>query len=113
MQFVPLLALSLLVFKAVDFVRYLRAGNVNGWLTQLVAWAAGVGAVLLYAKSGFGISIGDFDLGHLNIWGQIVVGLNIGSAGSAWNDARKTFDSSASAAVPTLLPVSNASAANG
>lgn len=104
MDFVPLIALSLLVFKMVDFVRYLRAGDVNGWLTQLVAWTAGVAAVLLYAKSGFGVVIGDFNLAHLNIWGQIVIGLNIGSVGSAFNDARKTFDNSNSAAVPVLVP---------
>lgn len=104
MDFVPLIAMSLLVFKMVDFVRYLRAGDTNGWVTQLVAWAAGVGAVLLYAKSGFGVSIGDFNLAHLNIWAQVVVGLNIGSAGSAWNDARKTFDTHNSAAVPVLVP---------
>lgn len=113
MDFVPLVALSLLVFKTVDFVRYLRAGDVNGWLTQLVAWAAGVAAVLLYAKSGFSVSIGEFNMAHLNVWGQIVVGLNIGSAGSAFADARKTFDSHTSAAVPTLLPTAPGPAGNG
>ncbi len=113
MDFLPLAAMSLLVFKIVDFFRYLRAGDTNGWVTQLVAWAAGVAAVLLYARSGFSVSIGGFNLGHLNIWAQIVVGLNIGSAGSAWNDARKTFDVHNSAAVPTLLPTSNSPAVNG
>lgn len=113
MDFLPLAAMSLLVFKMVDFVRYLRAGDSNGWVTQLFAWAAGVIAVLLYAKSGFGVSVGGFNLGHLNIWAQIVVGLNIGSAGSAWNDARKTFDVHNSAVVPTLLPTRNNPATKG
>lgn len=106
MEFLPVLAMAALTLKVVDFLRYLRAGDMNGVFTQLAAWLAGVIVVLLVAQTDWadGIGVGDMSLGTINFWSLIFYGLSAGSAASTVKDGFKAIDNTNSAAIPTLVP---------
>lgn len=107
MDFAPLLAAVALIWKIVDFVKYLRVRNVDAVVTQLGVWVAGVGVTLLLAATNYsdGIVIGDLPLGELNLASLILLGLSIGSTASVLVDAKKAVDNTDSAAVPSSRPV--------
>lgn len=105
MDFVPLVVLTALVKKLVDTVKYLVAGDVNAVVTQLLAWAAGIGLAFVTANSDWGdaILVNGESLGTLNGWSLAFVGVNLASlAGFGW-DALKAIDGTNSATVPNLL----------
>ncbi len=106
MAFVPALAMIALIKKLVDFTRYAKAGDINGIITQLVAWAAGIAVFFLAAQSDWadGIEIGDRALSVLNGWSLVMAGLAAGSSASVFQDFLKSNDNTNSAAIPTLLP---------
>lgn len=109
MEFVPVAAMAILTLKLVDFLRYARAADLNGVLTQLCAWVGGVVVVLLVAQTDWarGIQIGDKSLHSLSFWSLIFVGLTTGSGASVIKDVGvKALDNSNSAAIPTLAPPS-------
>lgn len=105
MEFVPVLAMAALTLKLIDFGRYLRAGDANGVVTQLVVWLSGVIVTLMVAQTDWadGIAIGDMSLGTVNIWSLIFIGLSTGSGASLLKDTHKAVDSSNSSAIPTFL----------
>lgn len=105
MEFVPALALAALILKFMDFLRYLKAGDMNGVVSQLIVWASGVGALLLVAQTQWAgeISVGDTSLGRLGFWSVVFAGMSLASVASAGKDALKAVDSSNSAKIPTLL----------
>lgn len=105
LDFVPILALVILIKKMLDFLRYLSAQDWNAVVTQLIAWVGGVGGVMLAAQTDWagGIVIGDFTLENLSAWSLVFVGLTISSGASFIHDATKAVDNTDSAAVPTLL----------
>lgn len=102
MDFIPLLAAVTLVWKVVDFVKYLRARDVDNALTQAAVWLAGVAVTLLLAGTNFadGIVIGDVGVGTMNWQSLLLVGLSLGSTASALVDVKKAVDNTDSAAVP-------------
>lgn len=106
MDFIPALAMVALTVKAIDFMRYLRAGDMNGVFTQVAAWIAGVLVVILVAQTDWadGIAVGDMNLATLNIWSLIFYGLAAGSTASLAKDTLKSVDNSNSAAIPVLVP---------
>lgn len=105
MEFVPVLVLTALVKKIVDTVKYASAGDVNGAATQVVAWLAGVLVTVLAANSDFGgaIAVNGATLGTLNIWSQMLVGVNLASAAGVGWDVIKAVDNTNSAIIPNLL----------
>ncbi len=105
MDFVPLLVMLATVKKLVDFVRYAKAGDVNGIITQLVAWVAGFALAALVANTPWaaGLDFGGVTLAKMNIAAQLLVGLALGSSASFGTDLIKATDNSQSAAVPPLL----------
>lgn len=105
MSWVAGLAFLFLVKKFVDFLRYASARDVNGVVTQLVVWVAGVGAVLIAAQTGWAdqISFGSSSLGGLGTWSQVFLGLTLGSASSVLVDTLKSVDSTDSGIIPKLL----------
>ena len=106
MEFVPILLIMATVKKIVDLVRYLKAGDTNGWVTQLVAWAAGFAVVALAAHTPWaaGLDFGGHTLAGLGLAAQLLVGIAIGSATSAViHDTQKAADGWQSAAVPPLI----------
>lgn len=113
MEFVPVVVLAALVKKATDTIKYITNGDVNAFVTQLVVWAIGIAFTILFAHSDFGnsIEIAGTNLSGLNVWSQVLVGLNVASVGSVGWDAIKAFDNTDSAATPSLLPVKKANTA--
>lgn len=105
MQFVPLLLMVSVVKKAVDFVKYVTSGDINALVTQLVAWAVGVGLAFLAANSDWAetFDVNGQPLSALNGWSLVLVGVAIAStAGFGW-DTVKAIDDKNSAVVPDLL----------
>lgn len=109
MEFLPTVAMAVLTLKIVDFLRYARAADLNGVLTQLSSWIAGVVVVLLAAQTDWaaGINIGDKNLHTLGFWSLVFYGLSAGSGASIAKDGLKAVDNSNSAAIPTLVPSSS------
>lgn len=107
MEFVPAVAMLALILKVVDFLRYAKNADVNGVVTQLIVWVAGVGVMLLASKTVWanGIEIGDRPLSTLSFWSIVFAGMSIGSGASLVKDAFKSIDNHNSSAIPTLLPV--------
>ena len=105
-EFVPTVAMFALIVKLVDFLRYLRAGDLNGVLTQLSTWIGGVVVVLLVAQTAWadGIEVGDRPLSILDFWSQLFVGLTVASTASLVKDTLKSVDNSNTSKIPTLLP---------
>lgn len=105
MEFVPAVAMLALIVKVIDFLRYAKAGDTNGVLTQLITWVSGVLVLLLVAQTNWadGISIGDTVLSKLGFWSVVFAGLSLASSASVVKDTLKSVDNSNSSAIPTLL----------
>lgn len=105
MEFIPLVQMAALVFAVINFLKFLRAGDSNGWMTQLIVWVAGLVVVLLTAQTDFasGIPVGDQMLDTLNIASLIFLGLSISSIASFGVEVKKALDGSDSAAKPNLI----------
>ncbi len=105
-EFIPTVAMFALIVKLVDFLRYARAGDLNGVLTQLSTWIAGILVVLLVAQTEWanGIEVGDQPLSVLGFWSQLFVGLTVASTASLAKDTLKSVDNSNTSKIPTLLP---------
>lgn len=103
MDFVPLVAAVALIWKAVDFVRYLRARDIDSALTQAVVWVVGVLVAFLLAGTNWAgsIVIGDVQVGDMTWQSLVLIGLSLGSSASALVDFKKAVDNTDSAAVGT------------
>jgi hypothetical protein len=106
MEFIPAAAMLATVLKVIDFLRYARSGDLNGVLTQLCAWLAGVGVVLLVAETQWakGIEIGNIALANMGFWSLVFAGVQISSGASAVKDLSKAIDNNNTSQIPTLLP---------
>jgi hypothetical protein len=105
MEFVPLVALGLVVKTTVDILRYLKGRDWNGAGTLLIAWVGGLAAAALFAQTDWadGLMIGDQNLGALNAASLVVFGLVLGSAGAFANEFNAARDSNRSTAKPHLV----------
>lgn len=94
-----------LVKALVDFLKYVRASDTNGYVTQLAVCAAGIGTTLLIKMSDFanGFDVGGVPLDTANVGTVILAGLGLGSAAMLVNDVKQAVDSNDSAAKPHLL----------
>jgi hypothetical protein len=104
--FVPMLALVALVKKIVDFGKSVTNGDANAIVTQLVAWTAGVLAVVLFAKTDFAasVSFGDWNLAAMNFWTQLTVGLTIASSAGVVTDTLQAVNPADPRVDKKLLP---------
>ena len=101
-----------LVKSVVDLLKYFRAKDTNGWVTQIVVWLSGVGAAVLLAASDlaetFKLNDAGLTLGNANGATVALVGLGIGSSAMLANEFKKAIDRNDSAAKPDLVgPVSD------
>jgi hypothetical protein len=106
LEFVPILALGLVVYTLTNLVKYARARDWNGVLTLLAGWAIGVLAVWLVGATDWGatITVGGTKTLDLLGWAEkILVGLVVVSAASTVADLRKSFDNSDTATKPHLV----------
>ena len=105
MEFVPVVVLAALVLKFTDWLKLVSAKDWNAVITQLTAWAAGVGGVALVAQTDFAsaVPVGDFTLATLNGWSLIVAGLSLASTASVGYDFKRALDTTDSAKMPSLV----------
>lgn len=94
-----------LVKAFVDFVKYIKAKDTNGWFTQLTVWVAGIGATLLAKASDLATSwnLGSTTLEDAKVGTVILAGLGLGSAAMLVNSFKKAFDQSDSDKKPDLV----------
>lgn len=102
-----LIGLTALILKAVDFFRLLaNAGtNKSAIVTQILAWAGGIGAVFLFAATDFGdsVSAAGVTLDDASGATLVLLGIMLSSAASVVVDLKQSFDNSDSATKPPLL----------
>lgn len=94
-----------LLWKGVDFVKYLSARDKNAVVTQLATWASGFGVTNLLAHSDFAdtLELGGKMLGSMGWPSLMLIGLSMGSTASGAFDIKKALDNSDSAKTPDLL----------
>lgn len=108
-EFAPLLLMATLIGKILDLAKYIRVGNLNAVVTQIVGFVAGVVVVMLAAQTNYAseIVLGDLSLADANIATQIFLGLLATSLFSALYDFKKAFDSTDTAATPSLTTLAH------
>lgn len=105
MEFVPTLGMAVLVIAIINLVKYARAGDVNGVVTTLTVWLAGVAVVFLAAQTDFagGIVVADAPLSTYNSWSLLFMGLTISSIAQFANEIRGAIDNNVSTVKPNLV----------
>jgi len=105
MEIVLLTALTALGWKIIDLLKFLRAGDVNAAVTQVVTWAAGVGVVFLGSATDWAetFAVNGITLESLNGASKVLVGASLLSLGSVGFDFKKALDGSDSARTPSLI----------
>ena len=103
--FVAAAGLLALIKKFIDFAKYATNKDLNGAMTQIVVWVAGVVAVILYAATDWAntIAFGGLTLADMNMASLIALGLALGSGASLTTDFIKSRDESDSARMPALI----------
>lgn len=106
MEFIAAAALVALVKKLLDVVKYLRAGDLNGWVTIVASMVVGVLAVLLVAQTDFAsaVDFGGVNLGTANFWTLVFVGVTTAASAGLATDTLKSIDQKQTSRVPSLLP---------
>jgi hypothetical protein len=106
MTFNALLAVGTLVFTFVNFLTYVRSKNVNGVVTQAIAWVAGILAILIAAHTQFApdITFGNHVLSKLDWQSQVFLGLIATSILSTVNEVKKAIDNKDTAEKAPLIP---------
>jgi hypothetical protein len=106
MNVADLVGLLALLVKVVDTARYATAKQINGVVTQVIAWGLGVGGVFAVAQTQWAahISVGNgTTLAHQGAFSLVAIGLSISSSGSVLKDLQAALDSTNTAVVPPLL----------
>lgn len=94
------------VKAVVDLVKYVRARDTNGYVTQIAVWLAGIGTTVLLSLSDFGesIDVGGVALDVASGATLILAGLGLGSAAMLANEVKSAIDRSDTAVKPELIP---------
>ena len=105
MEFLPTIAMAALVVAIVNFIKYLKVRDVNGIITTLSVWVAGVVVVFLAAQTDFaaGIVVADIPLSQYNSWSLLFLGLSISTIAQFANEVRGAIDSHVSTVKPDLV----------
>jgi hypothetical protein len=106
MNVTDLLGLVALVVKTVDTLRYATAKQINGVVTQVLVWAAGIGGVFAVAQTQWAahISVGNGStLARQGAWSLVSIGLALSSGGSVLKDFQSAVDNTNTAQIPPLI----------
>lgn len=105
MEFLPTVAMAALVIAVINLIKYVRARDVNGVVTTLSVWLAGVVVVFLVAQTDFadGIVIANQPLSVYNAWSLLFIGLSISTIAQFANDVRGAIDNGDSTVKPDLV----------
>lgn len=110
MEIVGLATLSAIVWKAVDFLKFVSNKDWKAVATQASVWVSAVVVALLAREAEpfseiviFGSTFGDLS------WAAIVLmALGLGSTASGLYDFKRAIDNTDGAHVPSLLPETTA-----
>src|SRR5205814_1872930 len=102
--FIPAVALAALVKKFLDFSKYITNRDLNGAITQVYAWVAGVVSVWLFAQTAWAdaVSFGNIAVADFSFASMVVVGMGLSSVAGVATDSIKARDSSDTARMPQL-----------
>lgn len=105
MEAVPAAMLALLIKQVVDFLRYLKGGEVNGIVTTLTAWIGGVVGTLLAAESDWAsaLSVGGVSLDGMNLASKVFAGLTVAATATGFNEVIKSVNNDSSTTKPKLV----------
>lgn len=106
MEIVGLAGLIAIIWKVVDFLKYVTNRDVNAAVTQASVWISAVLVSLLAreAEPFSAIEVMGTTFGNLSSAAIVLFALGLGSTASGVVDFRKAIDTTDSAATPTLLP---------
>lgn len=111
-EFVPFAAMSMTIFTVVSLLRFC-AGRKWGEAGTIVAvWVSGAVVLWVFAQSSIAGSIsgeltGGVPLADLDVWSIIILGLQAGSAATAFNEIRGAIDRDGHTAKPHLFTGDN------
>lgn len=105
METVTLITSLALIWKVVDFVKYIKSKDANGVIVQAGAWGGGIALAFLLGAANIASTwdIGGMTLSDVNGPSKILLGLVWGSGASAIVDFKKARDNTDSAAMPALI----------
>ena len=91
-----------LILKLVDFVKYAKAGDVNGIVTIVTGWVVGFVAIQLILQTDWKdeIKLGDETLDQLSFGSQVVLSLVATSVAGVLYDVKKAVDNTDTASTP-------------
>lgn len=100
MPFAPLIALGSLVFTFINCLRDAANRNWSGVTTQLIAWLAGIVAVVLVAQTDYAaaVTFGDRTLDRMNGASLLFIGLSAASLFGVVSEVKRALDHGDSAA---------------
>lgn len=100
-----LAALAALVYTFVNFVRVAKARDTNGVITMLLVWAAGIGALFLFAETSLAhdVVLGGIKFDGMGTWDKVLIGLIPGSFGIVGHDVLGAIDSTRTTTRPSLV----------
>jgi hypothetical protein len=106
METVGLVALIAIIWKVVDFCKFITNRDGNAAITQASVWLSAVAVALLAREAEPFSTIGvvGTTFGELSWPAIILFALGLGSTASGVVDFKKAFDQTGSATAPPLLP---------
>lgn len=107
MEAISLISLVALMKKVVDTLKFITNKNASAFVTQLCAWAIGVGIVWLSTLADITerISIFGTTFNNMNFGSIVLGGMIFASTASVIYDYQAARDNTDSAVTPPLLPV--------
>lgn len=94
-----------LVWKFIDFLKYVSAGAWTQTKTQAIVWGGGIAAIFLVAQTQFGsvVSLNGVSLLKMSGWDKVLLGFMASSLfASVPVDLKKALDVHDTASVPPL-----------
>lgn len=105
MEAVGLAALISIIWKVVDFLKYLANRDLNAAVTQASVWLSAIAVSLLAREAEPFSTVGvvGTTFGELSTAAIVLFALGLGSTASGLVDFKKAIDSTDSAAIPPLM----------
>lgn len=109
MEVVGLAGLIAIIWKVVDFLKFIAARDTNSMITQGSVWLAALAVSLLAREADPFETVGILGttFGQLDWPAVVLFALGIGSTASGVYDFKSAWDNHDSAATPSLMPTAS------